>query len=234
MNIIEMLFFGVCALLVLLGGIATVAARNPIRGAMGLLGSIIGIAGLYLMLAAELLAAVQVIVYAGAVVVLFIFVIMLLGPSASSSPDARSSIARYIGAGVFLVTTAGALGLLAAIRKGALTTMPAAPAGFGGIDAFGKELFTAHLIPFELTGGLLLVAVVGAVAVARGKQADPTLQRGRTKAPRRLGSTKPASVTLAPVPPTIRVADVASAVALHSAPSGSSVPATAATEEAQS
>src|SRR5262245_18675649 len=98
MNALELAFFGLCPLLVLVGGVVTVGARNPIRGVMGLLASIVGIAGIYLGLAAEFLAAVQIIVYAGAVVVLFIFVIMLLGPSATSPRDARSAVPRYLGA----------------------------------------------------------------------------------------------------------------------------------------
>ena len=76
---LEVVFFAVCTLFVLLGAVFTVAARNPIRGAMGLLTTILGVAGMYLLLAAELLAAVQVVVYAGAVVILFLFVIMLIG-----------------------------------------------------------------------------------------------------------------------------------------------------------
>jgi NADH-quinone oxidoreductase subunit J len=175
MNNLENAFFALCALLVLLGGGVTVAARNPIRCAMGLLTTILGIAGLYLMLSAEFLAAIQILVYAGAVVVLFIFVIMLLGTSATSSRDARTALPRYLGAGVFL---AGALGSLAAMLKlgaGAMTQMPGSPAGFGTIEGIGRELFTTELVPFELSGALLLVAVVGAVALARGRQVDPTL-----------------------------------------------------------
>lgn len=84
MKIFEFAYFALASLLVLLGGLATVAARNPIRGAMGLLTSIVGIAGLYLMLSAEFLAAIQILVYAGAVVILFLFVIMLLGTDRKS------------------------------------------------------------------------------------------------------------------------------------------------------
>lgn len=175
MNTLEILFFGLCALFVLLGGVATVGARNPIRSAMGLLVTILGTAGVYLMLSAEFLAAVQVIVYAGAVVVLFIFVIMLLGPSSTSPRDARTAIPRYLGAGVFLATAIGALVTFLRVSAGVATTMPAPPLGLGSIEGIGRELFTAELVPFELSGALLLVAVVGAVAVARGKQADPTL-----------------------------------------------------------
>jgi NADH-quinone oxidoreductase subunit J len=175
MSSLEFVFFGLCALFVLLGGIATVAARNPIRGAMGLLSSILGIAGMYLTLSAEFLAAIQLLVYAGAVVVLFLFVIMLLGPSATSPRDARTAVPRYIGAGAFLAISGVAIVLLARLSKGNVTAFTAAPRGLGSIEGIGRELFTTSIVPFELSGALLLVAVVGAVAVARGKQPDPTL-----------------------------------------------------------
>jgi NADH-quinone oxidoreductase subunit J len=167
-------FFGLCTLLVLGGGLITVAARNPIRGAMGLLTTIIGIAGMYLLLSAELLAAVQIMVYAGAVVVLFLFVIMLLGPSSMSGRDTRTWSARYLAATVFLLASAGAFFLLGR-SAGPTTTFGPAPRALGTIEGVGKELFTTAILPFEIASALLLVAVVGAVAVARGKQPDPTV-----------------------------------------------------------
>jgi len=180
MNKLELAFFGLSALLVLVGGISTVAARNPIRGAMGLLSAILGIAGLYLMLSAEFLAAIQLLVYAGAVVILFIFVIMLLGSAATSDPDKRTAVTRYFGAGLFLLTAVFGLGAL--LKTGPqLSTFAAAPEGFGTIESLGFELFRQGLVPFELSGALLLVAVVGAVAVARGKQPDPTLKAAPSK-----------------------------------------------------
>lgn len=174
MKTVEFIFFAVATFFVLGGGVFTVATRNPIRSAMGLLTSIVGVAGMYLLLSAEFLAAIQILVYAGAVVILFIFVIMLLGPSAMSERDTKTAISRYLAAGVFLVSSGGALFLLARVA-GAATTFKPAPTGFGHIEGLGRELFSAALVPFELSGALLLVAVVGAVAVARGKQIDPTL-----------------------------------------------------------
>lgn len=142
---------------------------------MGLLATILGIAGCYLLLAAEFLAAIQLIVYAGAVVILFIFVVMLLGSAATSPGDARSAVPRYLGAGVFLVTAiASAVAIVQAAANVPVDLPPLAP-GYGTIEAIGKEVFTNKVVPFELTGALLLVAVVGALAVARGKQMDPTI-----------------------------------------------------------
>lgn len=174
MKVYEFGFFFLCALIVLLGGLLTVAARNPIRGAMGLLSAIVGIAGLYLMLAAEFLAAIQILVYAGAVVILFLFVIMLLGPSATSPRDARTAVPRYVGAGLLLAISVGALALVASASQG-MAQIVAAPPGLGTVEGLGRELFTQAVVPFEIAGVLLLIAVVGAVAVARGRQVDPTL-----------------------------------------------------------
>ena len=172
---IEFAFFGLCSLIALLGALATVASKNPIRGAMGLLATIVGIAGLYLTLAAEFLATIQLLVYAGAVVILFLFVIMLLGPSAVSKREAQGPWARYVGAGALFLASGGLAVLVIRAQPGAATMFGKVPAKFGTIESLGHELFTTGLVPFELSGALLLVAVVGAVAVARGKQIDPTL-----------------------------------------------------------
>ncbi len=168
----EFVFFCVCSLLCLLGGVATVAAKNPIRGAMGLLTTIIGVAGMYLLLSAELLAAVQVIVYAGAVVILFLFVIMLLGPVAAQEPDARGAVSRYVGA--VLMLGAAIAGLLAIVGSGggSPTMFPTVAAGLGSVEAVGREMFGRGVVAFQITGLLLLVGVVGAMAVAKGRHGD--------------------------------------------------------------
>lgn len=165
-------YFYVCATLALAGALGVVVAKNPIRGAMGLLLMILSIAGLFLALNAQFLAAIQLIVYAGAIVVLFLFVIMLLGPSASTPRDHRGRIPRAIGAGVFAAAGVAAMALL-------VSTAPKPPPGgkvladvtndFGSVDAFGRTLFTEGIVPFELSSALLMVAIIGAVAVARGR-----------------------------------------------------------------
>ncbi len=139
MNQLEFAFFGLTTLLVLVGGVVTVAAKNPIRGAMGLLSTIVGIAGMYLMLSAEFLAAIQIMVYAGAVVVLFLFVIMLLGPSATSGRDTRTWTARYLGAGIFLAMALAAIVLLFNVAPPGNTAFGPAPAGLGTVEGIGHE-----------------------------------------------------------------------------------------------
>src|SRR4051812_6896874 len=100
-------FFVVASVVALCGALMTIASRSPIRSAVGLLINIVGIAALFLELDAQFLSAIQLIVYAGAVVVLFVFVIMLLGPDAGAGEGAvaRARVARY-GAGAFFAILA--------------------------------------------------------------------------------------------------------------------------------
>ncbi len=165
--ILGQIYFYLLSALALAGALVTVGARNPIRGAMGLLLTIICVAGLFLALHAEFLAFVQLIVYAGAIVVLFLFVIMLLGPSAQTERDSRGQIARAVGAGLFGLAAAAGVFLLHKSTIGA--EFPHSPHEFGDIEGLGRLLFTKGLVPFEMSSALLMVAIVGAVAVARGK-----------------------------------------------------------------
>ena len=164
-------FFALCSIAALVGALCTVLAKNPIRGAMGLLLTIVGIAGLFLKLNAQFLAAIQLIVYAGAVVVLFVFVIMLLGPDAGHAKESREPSAKLARA------FAGGLMTLIAIAAAVMVLRSAAApqrfghvsAQHGSVEAVGQQLFTKAVVPFELATALLIVAVVGAIAVARSR-----------------------------------------------------------------
>ena len=171
------LYFYACAALALIGALSVVIAKSPIRGAMGLLLLILSIAGLFLALHAQFLAAIQLIVYAGAIVVLFLFVIMLLGPSASTPHDRRGIVTRTLGGGLFGLLGLGAIWGVVRASTGHMAMSLPEPA-FGGIDAFGSVLFADALVPFELSSALLMVAVVGAIAVAKGRQGITTLAPG--------------------------------------------------------
>lgn len=164
------LLFGLCAVACLAGAITTISSQNPIRGAMGLLTTIFGIAGLFLILNAEFLTAIQLIVYAGAVVVLFVFVLMLLGADARApARSGRSGASRAFGGGLFALTS-----LLALISVGGgethLTKFGKVAEGHGSVEAVGRELFSKGIFAFELASALLIVAVIGAIAVARSRQ----------------------------------------------------------------
>jgi NADH-quinone oxidoreductase subunit J len=165
-------YFYACAFLAVLGALSVVASKNPIRCAMGLLLLILSVAGLFLALRAQFLAAIQLIVYAGAIVILFLFVIMLLGPAASTPNDRRGLAVRVFGGGLFALAGLASITLVAQAAKAAhrVLPMPAVDPSFGGIEAFGSVLFSDALVPFEVSSGLLMVAVVGAIAVARGRQ----------------------------------------------------------------
>jgi NADH-quinone oxidoreductase subunit J len=186
MNGLAAAYFYGCALLCVSGALGVVFSKNPIRSAMGLLLLILAVAGLFLSLSAQFLAAVQLIVYAGAVVILFLFVIMLLGPTAVTSGDHSGIGPRAFGGGLFAI--AGSAAVVAAWRVGAFAGarhglgMP--DSAFGSIGAFGDVLFSDAIVPFELSSALLMVAVVGAVAVARGRQGNKTLSKSELEVAR--------------------------------------------------
>lgn len=166
--------FVVSAILALVSAVATVTQRSPLRAAMGLLLHIFSLAGLYLSLHAHLLAAIQMLVYAGAVVVLFVFVIMLIGPGAlSSRPDQRGVSAKIVGGATIAMVAAAIAAQVGATDFGHVLIESCAPdaAGcteFGGVDALSQAIFVDAAVPFELVSVLLLVAIIVAIAVARG------------------------------------------------------------------
>ena len=143
-----------------------VIRKNPIHGALFLVVNLGGIAALYLTLGAEFLAAAQVIVYAGAIMVLFVFAIMVLIPGKEETgPDPRRRtrlLAMPFGAVLFLLL----LGFL--ITGGAPPAPPGgAAATTSGLERLATILFTDYLLPFELTSILLLAAMVGVLLLAR-------------------------------------------------------------------
>jgi NADH-quinone oxidoreductase subunit J len=164
--------FAIAALASIVGAVMTVSAKNPIRGAMALLLSILGVAGLLLGLHAQFLAAVELIVYAGAVVVLFVFVVMLIGPEPSSPLDWRSIVSRSI-AGLAAGSGAIALAVVLAKSPSSVRRLPAAHQELGTVEVFARELFTRELVPFEIMTVLFIVAVVGSIALVR-KNRKPT------------------------------------------------------------
>ena len=155
--------FVVFAALTVLSALIVVVHRNPVHSAVALVATLCLLALFFFALDAQLVAILQVIVYAGAIVVLFLFVIMLLNLQAQ---------ARMTGGGLLVAAAAFGGGALATLVVGALRRAPASAgtdvaAGFGETTALARELFTVYLLPFELTSVLLLVAIVGAVALAK-------------------------------------------------------------------
>jgi len=168
------------SLVALLSALGTVALHSPIRAAISLLAHIISLSGLFLLLHAHLLAALQVLVYAGAVVVLFVFVIMMIGPAAPEPPVQRGMILKSASIAIVMLFTALlAFSLMPVSRPlialGSCSDIDGAECDqFGGVLAFAQSLFRAELVPFELISVLLTVAIVGSIAVARGRTAAET------------------------------------------------------------
>ncbi len=164
----EQLLFWAFAIATVAGSAGVVIAKNPIGAAMSLVATFFFLAGIYVLLWAHTIAALQVLVYAGAIMVLFLFVIMLL-----SLPDTgrtmQFSVARILGG----VGTAGLLAaLLVSFRRlpeidAAWMRDPAQVASFGTIQKVGEVMYTQWLFPFEAVSLLLLVAILGAVVVAK-------------------------------------------------------------------
>lgn len=171
---LEIVVFVFFAALAVLGALGTVLSRNPIRAAVGLFVHIVALAALYLNLGAHFLGVIQLLVYAGAVVVLFVFVIMLLGPAATAPQDGRGFGTRAIAAGA----VAGIAGVLLWTLRWVEMAMPERTDSFGTMNVVGSFLFKQGVLPFELISITLVIAVVGAFAIARGKHerrplADP-------------------------------------------------------------
>jgi NADH-quinone oxidoreductase subunit J len=160
----SLVVFVIVALVAVGSALGLVLRRNPIHGALFLVVNLGAIAVFYLMLGAEFLAAAQVIVYAGAIMVLFVFAIMVLIPGKEETgPDPRRRLRLWAlpaGGLLFLQVLAWVL-----LSRGA---PPAAgPPAAGGVEAIGRLLFTDYLFPFELTSVLLLAAMVGVLLLAR-------------------------------------------------------------------
>ncbi|HEX6350844.1 MAG TPA: NADH-quinone oxidoreductase subunit J [Candidatus Dormibacteraeota bacterium] len=158
------LVFWIATLVALGGGLGVVLFKEPIRNVLSLVVVMLSLAVLFLLLSAQFVFAVQVIVYAGAVMVLFLFVILLLGPVREQG-TVRLPWQIFISA----VVIAAFAGFLVAMLRGVTyrTPGPADPL-FGSVQAIGAGLFTDYLFPFELTSILLLVAAIGAIYLSRG------------------------------------------------------------------
>ena len=159
-------------------GVAVVSFSNPFYSAIALIGNLASLAVLYLLLSAEFLAAAQVLVYAGAVMVMFLFVIAYIGRDADApflGGPGWQTIAAFVAAGVILVDVVVAIGLEA---SGRLTDEAEIEAVFGGPADVGRVFLTDHLLAFEITSIVLLVAAVGGVILgSEARRQTPGAQR---------------------------------------------------------
>jgi len=156
------LFVGT-AILAMAGALMTISSRRPLRAAIGLLVHIISLAGMFLTLNAQLLAALQLLVYAGAIVVLFVFVIMLIGPGAEVGPIEGRVASRSLSIALTIAV------VLAVSTTVAYFDAPwgAVSEDFGTVEGLGMAIYKQALVPFEVISITLLVAIIGAIAIAR-------------------------------------------------------------------
>jgi NADH-quinone oxidoreductase subunit J len=188
------LLFWVFAFASIGGALFVITRRNLITAVMGMVGSFIGIAAIYMMLYAQFLAVIQMLVYAGAIMVLFVFCIMILNRPEDEPVAPTGRFGGLLG-GISIIYLIARLAQIlinvvppdkvksfaapAAITLAPYGTTPAEAVGWGTVKAVGNDLFGPGLFPFEAISILLLVAVVGAIAIARplhphdGTDADP-------------------------------------------------------------
>ena len=144
--------------------------RNPVHCALMLVGVLLSVSGLFILLNASFLAALQVLVYAGAIMVLFLFVLMLLNLK-GENPLLTRGAAKGFGILFAIVVFVELLWTVLSpqVEAGSMGVAPAVPRGFGSPAAIGRVLYTVWLYPFEITSILLLIAVIGAVVLAKRK-----------------------------------------------------------------
>jgi NADH-quinone oxidoreductase subunit J len=162
--------FLVAAVVVLAGALGVVTARHPVHCALFLIQTLFGVAVLFVSELAHFLAAVQVIVYAGAIVVLFLFVIMLLGVDRSDEVAAeplRGQRPTAILLGVLGLAEFAGLVRSNQWATGALSVSGPANGQASNVELLGRSLFSTYLLPFEVTSVLLVIAVVAAVVLSR-------------------------------------------------------------------
>jgi NADH-quinone oxidoreductase subunit J len=167
-TVVDQVVFWVLAVLTTFFAGFTITRRNPVTAVMSLVATFFCLAGIYASLSAHFLAVIQVLVYAGAIMVLFIFVIMILN---------REEVAPFSMRPLRLLGVLGGIYLLAKLVDVVAVGLPeaapgVAPDGFGTVAAIGEVLFRDFLFPFEAISVLLLVAIVGGVVVSRSHQKE--------------------------------------------------------------
>jgi NADH-quinone oxidoreductase subunit J len=159
--------FFICAAVAVVGAIALILAREPIHSALALVLVMVSLAVLYLLLGAEFIAAVQIIVYAGAIMVLFVFVIMLLNAGVEERTD-FSKLAKYVGVplGMFLLLELAHWMWHSVIGKQVANGLAGDNSSVSTRE-LSAQLFQRYLFPFETTAFLILIAILGALVLAK-------------------------------------------------------------------
>ncbi|MGE4619391.1 MAG: NADH-quinone oxidoreductase subunit J [Planctomycetota bacterium] len=183
---LQHLFFAIVATLAVASSLLVVTRRNPIYSALFLIVMFIMVAVMFMLLDAAFLGFMQLLVYAGAIMVLYLFVIMLINPRDGDLPDEGGTIEKSFAAGVsllifsllaFAISNSAEVDRLA--TPGGIPALEEVPISHGGVASFGLELFHKHLLVFEVTSVLILVGIIGAVHLAmRQRKSDNDAQDG--------------------------------------------------------
>ena len=182
-----MIAFWILAVLMIASAVFTVTAKKPVYSVVGLLVNFIALAATYLTLQAEFLAVMQIVVYSGAILILFVFVIALLSSGVRPfevGPDKAPRIA--IPAILFGVAALGII-VVTTIRSNPAIVKPTGQDtgdafAFGSVANFGSALFTTNLLPFEVTAFILMVAIVGVVLIAGDEGPGGVVRRKKKRA----------------------------------------------------
>jgi NADH-quinone oxidoreductase subunit J len=163
----ELLIFSGLALVAAVSGLLVIVQRHAVYSALFLVITMGALAGIYILLDAHFVWVIQVIVYAGAIMVLFLFVIMLLDIRREPDPWAPPDRGRILAAILLSVVLLVELGMAVGQRLLLDSAVATAPSNFGTTQTVGRLLFTDYLFPFEITSIILLVAMVGAMVLAK-------------------------------------------------------------------
>jgi NADH-quinone oxidoreductase subunit J len=172
MDFVQIIFLGLAALAVV-AAFNVILQRNPIYSAIGLIVVLCCLAALFLLLYAQFIAAIQIIVYAGAIMVLFVFVIMLLNVREEESKTDRQKYLKWLAAPLFLALLAEVFAAIRIVDTAPATSqLAAAPTSLGTVESIATEMFTRYVLPFEAVSVLILMAIVGALLLARREKKE--------------------------------------------------------------
>lgn len=160
---IQQIIFIVLSAIAIAGALGVILSKNPVNSVLCMITCFVAIAGHYIMLNAQFLFVVHLIVYTGAIMVLFLFVLMMMNLNAEIEPQKRNWL-KYAGAisgGALLLV------LVAALRDASMPAIQATSSDIGLVANLGKTLFTNYVVPFELSSVLFLSAMVGAVVIGK-------------------------------------------------------------------
>jgi NADH-quinone oxidoreductase subunit J len=166
---IQAIFFYVFAASAVVLALAVVSARNPVYSALALIGCLLSVASIFALQSAHLMALLQVLVYAGAIMVLILFVLMLLNLSPQELGERRVTVRRVTGA--YLVGAVATIMMIRVTKHHWASSADLDPS-FGTVKEVGTVLYTKYLLPFEMVSLLLLAAIIGAVVLTRKEKGD--------------------------------------------------------------